>query len=66
MDRAPIRWAGLVMALIAAAKVFIYDLSQLDRLYRIGSFVLLALVLLALSFGYQRVRRQGAAPAGEP
>lgn len=61
VNRAPIRWAGLIMALIAASKVFIYDLSQLDRLYRIGSFVLLALVLLTLSFGYQRFRREGVA-----
>jgi uncharacterized membrane protein len=44
------------MALIAAAKVFIYDLSNLDRLYRIFSFVLLAAVLLALSFWYQKTR----------
>jgi uncharacterized membrane protein len=53
---APVRWAGLAMALIAAAKVFIYDLSNLDRLYRIFSFVLLAAVLLALSFWYQKTR----------
>ncbi len=52
-----IRWIGLGMALIAAGKVFLYDLSQLSELYRIASFVLLAVVLLALSFGYQRWRR---------
>jgi uncharacterized membrane protein len=54
--QAAIRWAGLGMVLIAAAKVFIYDLSNLARLYRIGSFVLLAIVLLALSFWYQKIR----------
>jgi hypothetical protein len=55
--QAPVRWTGLGMALIAAGKVFLYDLSQLSELYRILSFVLLAIVLLALSFRYQRWRR---------
>jgi hypothetical protein len=57
LKQPPIRWAGLGMALIAAGKVFLYDLSQLSQLYRIGSFVLLAFVLLALSFRYQRWRK---------
>lgn len=57
LKQPPIRWAGLGMALIAAGKVFLYDLSQLSQLYRIGSFVLLAFVLLALSFRYQRLRK---------
>lgn len=57
LQRPPVRWAGLAMALIAAGKVFLYDLSQLSQLYRIVSFVLLAIVLLALSFRYQRWRR---------
>jgi uncharacterized membrane protein len=59
-----VRWAGLGMALIAAAKVFVYDLSVLSRLYRIGSFVLLACVLLVLSFGYQRLIRAGSRTDG--
>ena len=57
LKQAPVRWAGLGMALIAAGKVFLYDLSQLSQLYRIFSFVLLAIVLLALSYRYQRWRR---------
>jgi uncharacterized membrane protein len=57
LKQPPVRWVGLGMALIAAGKVFLYDLSQLSELYRIASFVLLAIVLLALSFGYQRLRR---------
>jgi uncharacterized membrane protein len=46
------------MALIAALKVFAYDLANLSQLYRIVSFVLLAVVLLALSFRYQKLRRR--------
>jgi hypothetical protein len=63
LQRAAVRWAGLGMALTAAAKVFVYDLSNLARLYRIVSLVLLALVLLALSFRYQRLRRDGGSPS---
>ncbi len=59
LKRAPVRWAGLVMALIAAGKVFLYDLANLAQLYRVVSFILLAVVLLALSFGYQKLRGGG-------
>jgi uncharacterized membrane protein len=62
--QAAVRWVGLVMALIAASKVFIYDLSNLARLYRIFSFVLLAIVLLALSFWYQRLRAREGSDSG--
>ena len=56
LKRPQVRWAGLIMALAAAGKVFIYDLANLAQLYRIASFVLLAVVLLALSFRYQKLR----------
>ncbi len=59
LKRPPVRWAGLGMALLAAGKVFLYDLSQLSQLYRIVSFVALAIVLLALSFRYQKLRGAG-------
>ena len=61
LQHVPLRWAGLVMAFAAAAKVFLYDLSNLAQLYRIVSFVLLAAVLLGLSFGYQKLRKQQGA-----
>ena len=35
-------------------KVFIYDSSFLERFYRIVSFFILGLVLLVVSFLYQR------------
>jgi uncharacterized membrane protein len=34
--------------------VFIFDLSFLERFYRIVSFMLLGVVLLLISFYYQR------------
>src|SRR6185436_3603022 len=41
-------------------KVFLFDLSSLDRLYRIISFIVLGLILLAVSFLYQRYRQREA------
>ena len=48
-----VRAGGLVLLLAAVAKVFIYDLSTLTSLYRVISFVVLGLLLLAGSFAYQ-------------
>ncbi|MCA1631563.1 MAG: DUF2339 domain-containing protein [Acidobacteria bacterium] len=49
----------LALALLAATtvKVFFFDLSGLERLYRIISFIVLGLVLLAVSFLYQQRQR---------
>ena len=51
---APLRWQALVLFGTVVVKVFIYDSSYLDRLYRIVSFLILGLVLLVVSFLYQR------------
>lgn len=53
-ERADFRWSGIVLFGITAAKVFLFDMSQLDVAYRIGSFVVLGLLLVAASFLYQR------------
>lgn len=53
--QAPIlRWQALVLLGIVVAKVFLYDLSFLDRAYRILSFFILGFTLLLISFFYQR------------
>jgi uncharacterized membrane protein len=49
-----VRWQALLLIAATIAKVFIYDLSQLDRGYRIVSFIVLGALLLAISFVYQR------------
>ncbi len=49
-----LRWQGLVLLGIVVAKVFLFDLSFLARVYRILSFFILGSVLLAVSFFYQR------------
>ncbi len=52
--RPALRWQGLVLLSVAAAKVFLVDMSRLDQGYRVLSFLGLGLLLLGISFIYQR------------
>lgn len=60
-----VRWTALVLYAATIAKVFLFDLSELDELYRILSFFALALLLGFAAWAYQRMRHVLAAP-GEP
>lgn len=51
---AVLRWQGLGLLLVAIVKLFFFDLWFLTRFYRIISFFVLGLVLLAVSFFYQK------------
>jgi len=53
-NSALVRWQALVLIAATIVKVFVYDVSELDRVYRILSFVVLGVLLLAISFAYQR------------
>ena len=54
MKAAALRWQGLVLFGITTLKVFFSDLSYLSGLYRIASSIALGVVLLIVSFLYQR------------
>jgi uncharacterized membrane protein len=51
---AMLRWQALALFGLVAGKVFLFDLSFLSRFYRILSFLVLGLLLLLVSFLYQR------------
>jgi uncharacterized membrane protein len=51
-----LRLEGLTMLLICILKLFLYDLRNLETLYRILSFVALGLILLGVSWIYTRFR----------
>jgi uncharacterized membrane protein len=61
---APVRTAGLALLLVAVGKVFLFDLSTLTSVYRVASFIVLGLLLLAGAFASQRLRPQPPADAG--
>ena len=51
-----LRLEAIVLFGVSILKIFIYDLSFLDTLYRIFSFLALGVILLAVSYLYQRYR----------
>jgi uncharacterized membrane protein len=50
----PPRWAGLGLLTVTMVKLFLHDLWRLGGLYRVGSLIGLAVVLILVSFIYQR------------
>lgn len=51
-----VRLGGMALLLIAIAKLFFYDLWSLGQLYRIIASISLGVVLLGISFAYQKYR----------
>src|SRR6184192_2725964 len=51
---APVRYASLGLLGATVVKLFFHDLSQLDQLYRISAFVVVAVIAIVASFLYQR------------
>ena len=49
-----LRWVSLCFLVLVMAKVFLYDLGELEDLYRVASLVGLAVSLIMVSLGYQR------------
>lgn len=49
-----VRWQALVLIAVTVAKVFFYDLWRLEQEHRIISFFALGMLLLVVSFLYQR------------
>jgi uncharacterized membrane protein len=63
--QAEVRLAGLALLGVAIAKVWIYDLAELEALARVLSFVGLGALLLVGSFAYGRIKPEApSAPAG--
>lgn len=48
-----LRWQALILIAVTVVKVFIYDVSALEKGYRILSFIALGALLLGISFVYQ-------------
>jgi hypothetical protein len=50
------RLGGLTLLALAVAKVYTYDLAELEELARVLSFIALGLLLLVGAFAYQRIQ----------
>ena len=49
-----LRWISLAFLVLTIGKVFLYDLGELEDLYRVASLVGLAVSLILVSLAYQR------------
>jgi len=61
-----VRWQALLLIAVTIIKVFVYDALQLDKGYRIVSLIVLGVLLLAISFVYQRDWLQLSRPPKKP
>jgi uncharacterized membrane protein len=69
--KAPVlRWTALALYAATVGKVFLYDIAGLDAIYRIVAFFVVALLLGAGTWAYQRIQPErpadGGTPFGEP
>ena len=53
-NQKPLRYLSLAFLLLTVAKVFLYDLSELGGIFRVFSFLGLAVALILVSLFYQR------------
>ena len=53
-DLKPLRYLSLAFLILTVAKVFLYDLSELGGIFRVFSFLGLAVALILVSLFYQR------------
>ncbi len=58
LGRQYIRYAGLAVMVVVVLKVFLSDMSDLEGLYRIASFIGLGLCLVGIGWLYQRFVQQ--------
>ncbi len=49
-----IRWQALILIVFTIAKTFLYDMRNLSQGYRVVSFLGLGVLLMAVSFAYQK------------
>ncbi|MBZ5535308.1 MAG: DUF2339 domain-containing protein [Acidobacteriia bacterium] len=52
-----IRWFAMALFAVTIAKVFLVDLSSLERAYRVLSMIVLGAILLLAAYLYQRYRK---------
>lgn len=60
-----LRWQALILIAVTVVKVFVYDVSELEKGYRILSFIILGVLLLGVSFVYQKDWLKLSAKGGE-
>jgi uncharacterized membrane protein len=65
LGRAHLRWLALALYAVTVVKVFLFDMGQLAEFYRILAFFILAVLLGAAAWAYQRLQPPAARAEGE-
>jgi uncharacterized membrane protein len=60
-----LRWAALVVFAVTLGKVFLIDMAELPGLYRVLAFFILALMMGAAAWGYQKFQQRQSAAGQE-
>ena len=63
---APVRYIGMTVLAVTVIKVFFYDLWELGGIYRVIGFLGFGILLVLVSYLYQRGRIAAPTTAGEP
>jgi uncharacterized membrane protein len=53
-----VRLTGLALLGVCIAKLFFYDMNELEMIFRIFSFIILGALMLLVSFAYSRYREE--------
>lgn len=53
----PLRWCSIIMFAITLVKLFMYDITDIPPGGKIAAFILLGVLLLTISFMYQRLKK---------
>ncbi len=61
-----LRFAALGLLAVTALKLVLVDMAQVHQIYRIISFVVLGLLMIAASFLYHKLEGRLVQPSGEP
>ncbi len=61
-----LRFAALGLLAVTALKLVLVDMAQVHQIYRIISFVVLGLIMIAASFLYHRLESRLVQPSGDP
>jgi uncharacterized membrane protein len=55
LEQRPLRWAALLLFALTVGKVFLVDMAGLPGFYRVAAFFVLAMMLGAAAWGYQKL-----------
>jgi uncharacterized membrane protein len=65
VDSAALRWTALGLFALTLGKVVIVDMAELPGFYRVAAFFILAVIMGAAAWGYQKIERLRRGKAGE-